>query len=80
MAVDISVANDLIWYTSDFNYITFKQASDRIKLSPASPTVWFLCGKGTVDEDVWQTLMVNHDHLNQVVKRIKERPRLAYRS
>ncbi|AXH46430.1 DNA helicase [Microbacterium phage Redfield] len=80
MAVDISVANDLIWYTSDFNYITFKQASDRIKLSPASPTVWFLCGKGTVDEDVWQTLMVNHDHLNTVVKRIKERPRLAYRS
>lgn len=52
MAVDISVANDLIWYTSDFNYVTFKQTSDRIKLSPASPTVWFLCGKETVDEDL----------------------------
>lgn len=79
MAVDISVANDLIWYSSDFNYITFKQASDRIKLSPASPTVWFLCGKGTVDEDVWQTLMVNHDHLNTVVKRIKQQPHKPYR-
>lgn len=72
MAVDISVANDLIWYTSDFNYVTFKQASDRIKLSPASPTVWFLCGKGTVDEDVWVTLQEDHDHLTEVVARIKK--------
>jgi len=73
MAVDISVANDLIWYTSDFNYVTFKQASDRIKLSPASPHVWFLCGRGTVDEDVWETLQEDHDHLQKVVKRIKRR-------
>lgn len=71
MAVDISVANDLIWYTSDFNYVTFKQASDRIKLSPASPTVWFLCGRGTVDEDVWVTLQEDHDHLSKVIKRIR---------
>jgi hypothetical protein len=71
MAVDISVANDLIWYTSDFNYVTFKQASDRIKLSPASPNVWFLCGRGTVDEDVWTTLQEDHDHLSKVIKRIR---------
>ena len=71
MAVDISVANDLIWYTSDFNYVTFKQASDRIKLSPASPHVWFLCGRGTVDEDVWTTLQEDHDHLRKVIRRIK---------
>lgn len=71
MAVDISVANDLIWYTSDFNYVTFKQASDRIKLSPANPQVWFLCGRGTVDEDVWTTLQEDHDHLQKVVRRIK---------
>lgn len=71
MAVDISVANDLIWYSSDFNYVTFKQASDRIKLSPAGPTVWFLCGRGTVDEDVWKTLQVDHAHLRKVIKRIK---------
>lgn len=70
MAVDISVANDLIWYTSDFNYVTFKQASDRIKLSPKSPTVWFLCGRGTVDEDVWITLQEDHQHLRKVVSRI----------
>lgn len=73
MAVDISVANDLIWYTSDFNYVTFKQASDRIKLSPANPTVWFLCGRGTVDEDVWATLQEDHDHLNKLVQRIRRR-------
>lgn len=71
MAVDISVANDLVWYSSDFNYVTFKQASDRIKLSPSNPRVWFLCGKGTVDEDVWTTLQVDHNHLTQVVSRIK---------
>lgn len=71
MAVDISVANDLIWYTSDFNYVTFKQASDRIKLSPASPTVWFLCGRGSVDEDVWATLQEDHEHLRKVIRRIK---------
>lgn len=70
MAVDISVANDLIWYTSDFNYVTFKQASDRIKLSPKSPTVWFLCGRGSVDEDVWVTLQEDHNHLRKVVRRI----------
>jgi Superfamily II DNA/RNA helicases, SNF2 family len=70
MAVDISVANDLIWYTSDFNYVTFKQASDRIKLSPASPHVWFLCGRGTVDEDVWTTLQEDHAHLRKVIRRI----------
>ena len=75
MAVDISVANDLIWYTSDFNYVTFKQASDRIKLSPANPQVWFLCGLGTVDEDVWTTLQEDHEHLSKVIKRIKRRPR-----
>ena len=73
MAVDISVAQDLIWYTSDFNYVTFKQASDRIKLSPASPKVWFLCGRGTVDEDVWTTLQEDHAHLQKVVRRIKGR-------
>lgn len=73
MAVDISVANDLIWYSSDFNYVTFKQASDRIKLSPASPTVWFLCGRGTVDEDVWTTLQEDHDHLHKVVKQIRSK-------
>jgi hypothetical protein len=64
MAVDISVANALIWYTSDFNYVTFKQTSDRIK---------FLCGRGTVDEDVWVTLREDHDHLSKVIKRIKRR-------
>jgi hypothetical protein len=75
MAVDISVANDLIWYSSDFNYVTFKQASDRIKLSPANPTVWFLCGRDSVDEDVWATLQEDHDHLARVVRRIKQRQR-----
>jgi hypothetical protein len=75
MAVDISVANDLIWYTSDFNYVTFKQASDRIKLSPANPRVWFLCGRDTVDEDVWTTLQEDYDHLHKVVQRIKRHPR-----
>lgn len=75
MAVDISVANDLIWYSSDFNYVTFKQASDRIKLSPANPRVWFLCGKDTVDEDVWITLQEDHDHLRDVVERIKRKPK-----
>jgi hypothetical protein len=73
MAVDISVANDLIWYTSDFNYVTFKQTSDRIKLSPASPRVWFLCGRGTVDEDVWTTLQEDHDHLHKVIQRIRQK-------
>jgi len=72
MAVDISVANDLIWYTSDFNFVTFKQTSDRIKLSPANPRVWFLCGRGSVDEDVWATLQDDHDHLRKVVRRIKK--------
>lgn len=71
MAVDISVANDLIWYSSDFNYVTYKQASDRIKLSPNHPSVYFLCGKGTVDEDVFITLQKDHDHLKKVVDRIK---------
>lgn len=73
MAVDISVANDLVWYTSDFNYVTFKQTSDRIKLSPAKPHVWFLCGRGTVDEDVWATLQEDHDHLTKLVQQIKSR-------
>ena len=75
MAVDISVANDLVWFTSDFSYVTFKQASDRIKLSPNNPTVWFLCGLGSVDEDVWVTLQKDHDHLSKVVDRIKRSQR-----
>lgn len=76
MAVDISVANDLVWYSSDFNYVTFKQASDRIKLSPSKPVVWFLCGKGTVDEDVWKTLQEDYEHLTKVVQRIRQGARL----
>ena len=75
MAVDISVANDLIWYTSDFSYVTFKQASDRIKLSPANPTVWFICGRNSVDEDVWTTLQEDHNHLATLIKRIRRRHR-----
>ena len=75
MAVDISVANDLIWYTSDFSYVTFKQASDRIKLSPANPTVWFLCGRNSVDEDVWTTLQEDHNHLATLIKRMRRRHR-----
>lgn len=78
MAVDISVANDLVWYSSDFNYVTFKQASDRIKLSPSRPKVWFLCGRGTVDEDVWKTLQEDHDHLSKVVSRIKKSSSLRH--
>lgn len=73
MAVDISVANDLIWFTSDFNYVTFKQASDRIKLSPANPRVWFLCARGSVDEDVWITLQLDHDHLSKTIRRIRRK-------
>jgi hypothetical protein len=76
MAVDISVAQDLVWYTSDFNYVTFKQTSDRIKLSPAHPTVWFLCGRGSVDEDVWTTLQEDHEHLHKVIQRIRSRRHL----
>lgn len=72
MAVDISVARDLIWYTSDFNYVTFKQTSDRIKLSPSNPQVWFLCGRGSVDEDVWVTLQEDHDHLRKVIDRVQK--------
>jgi hypothetical protein len=73
MAVDISVAQDLVWYSSDFNYVTFKQASDRIKLSPASPKVWFLCGRDSVDEDVWLTLQEDHNHLHKVIQRIRQK-------
>lgn len=78
MAVDISVANDLVWFTSDFSYVTFKQASDRIKLSPSNPTVWFLCGRGTVDEDVWITLQKDHEHLTKVVNRIKRSNKISH--
>lgn len=73
MAVDISVANDLIWYTSDFNYVTFKQTSDRIKLSPANPTVWFIRARGTVDDDVFITLRKDHAHLRKVISRIERK-------
>lgn len=73
MAVDISVANMLVWFTSDFNYVTFKQTSDRIKLSPAKPTVYFLCAADTVDEDVWTTLRKDHTHLRTLVARIKDK-------
>ena len=73
MAVDISAASNLIWYSSDFNYVTYKQASDRIKLSPQKPKVWFLCGRGSVDMDVWITLEEDHTHLEKTIARIKPR-------
>lgn len=75
MAVDISVANMLVWFSSDFNYVTFKQTSDRIKLSPVKPAVYFLCAENTVDEDVWITLRKDHNHLRKVVDRIKSKNR-----
>lgn len=71
MAVDISVADTLIWYTSDFNYVIFAQTSDRIKLSASKPRVWFLMAKGTVDEDVWTTLQEDHSHLRKTVEKIR---------
>lgn len=75
MAVDLSVADTLIWYSSDFNYVTFKQASDRIKLSLANPQVFFLCGKNSVDEDIWITLQEDHAHLQKTISKIRgQRP------
>jgi len=71
MAVDISCADMLVWFTSDFNYVTFKQASDRIKLSQNNPTVYFLCARGSVDEDVWVTLYEDHTHLQNLVARFR---------
>lgn len=71
MAVDISVANMLIWFSSDFNYVTFKQTSDRIKLSKQDPMVYFLCAKGSVDEDVWVTLHEDHDHLRKLISSMR---------
>lgn len=73
IAVDLRVANTFIWYTSDFNYVTFRQASDRIKLSNSDPVVYFISAKDTVDEDIWITLFKDDSHLKKVVKSISRR-------
>lgn len=71
MAVDISVANYIIWYSSDFNFVTFKQTNDRIKLSPANPVVYFIQANNSVDEDVYTTLVKDHQHLKKVMQSIR---------
>lgn len=71
MAVDISVAEDLIWYSCDFNYVTFKQTSDRIKLNINSPKVHFICAKHSPDELVWITMIQDKDHLKKTLHLIK---------
>ena len=71
MAVDISAASHLVWYTSDYNYVTFKQMSDRIKLSLIDPTVWFLAARDSIDEDIWLTLRKDHNHLKYTLHNIE---------
>lgn len=60
-AIDLSAASILQWYSLPSSWVNFRQFSDRIALSDKPTFHEFFLARGTVDEDRYETLMVDGD-------------------
>ena len=60
-AIDLSAASILQWYSLPSSWVNFTQFTDRIALSKKPTFHEFYLARGTVDEDRYETLMVDGD-------------------
>lgn len=72
--IDLSTADHMVWYSLPTSWVNYKQACDRIALSPTSITYTYLLAKHTVDEFLYDTLQTDGD----VAKAILRNPRKAF--
>lgn len=56
VAVDLSCAEQVIWYSVPTSWILFKQMSDRIALNPKQPTAYILLTKGSSDTSLYASI------------------------
>lgn len=60
-AIDLSAASILQWYSLPSSWVNFRQFSDRIALSQKPTFHEFYLARGTIDEERYETLMVDGD-------------------
>lgn len=60
-AIDLSAASILQWYSLPSSWVNFRQFSDRIALSDKPTFHEFFIARGTVDEDRYETLLMDGD-------------------
>lgn len=60
-AIDLSAASILQWYSLPSSWVNFRQFSDRIALSNKPTFHEFFIARGTVDEDRYETLLMDGD-------------------
>jgi len=57
VAVDLSCADRVVWYSVPTSWILFKQMSDRIALNPKAPTAHIVLALGTSDGPLYDSLV-----------------------
>jgi hypothetical protein len=75
LGIDLRSASIMIWLSLTNSWVDFKQANDRIALSPISKIYMFLIARGTVDELMYDSLMEDGD----LAKAVTASPELLLR-
>lgn len=61
LGIDLRTASIMIWFSLTPSYVDYTQFEDRIALSDKPTTFMYLLARGTVDEDLYQTLQEDGD-------------------
>lgn len=66
--IDLSTSSHFVWYSLPTSWVHYRQACDRIALSPTSITYTYLLGRNTVDEVLLETLKSDGDVAEVLMK------------
>lgn len=69
VGVDMSTASEMIWYSLPSSWVDFTQMKDRIALSARGVRYTFLIATGTVDELMYETLLMDGDVARSILKK-----------
>lgn len=78
VGVDLWKANNAIVHSMGHSYIDWDQAKARLNArhKNKAPSIYVLCGKGTVDEDLFELVFIKHCKGKAVLDQLKKRRRL----
>lgn len=68
VAVDLSCAERIVWYSVPTSWILFKQMSDRIALNPKSPTAYVVTTNGSSDTALYSTIIDARSYRTALLK------------
>ncbi len=76
VAIDLSLANNYIFYSWDFSYINYEQSKFRvISFDTKQVNYFYLMSEGTVDEDIYEAVAKKKDLATLVCDRYRRRRR-----